>query len=708
MSNKHIFFIHGVGVQSDEKLQRKIDDLAENFLSKNNGCYVNTKKKTTVQVSGDRYNFHYINWYKMCDYSRKKIKYNFKNILRIFNFLPLLLYALAKDRGDENEEEPLKGKGLIAKLFMSDPVSTISNARSISRIGILFLAIFAVLWVIFNFGILPVVVFLGLIAVCISASMLVFPGYNYISHIYSILDDIRTREYAIIRNICINVEENTKDGDEIILIGHSLGGYISHHISLNFNSYINKRVLIRLITVQSGLRPVTILQNIYSTYSWLWIYFFIFICDLLVTFLVASYIKVIYEYCFNALFNILNSLSNIIGLDNQDVFNVISSLLAGTVITLCMLIFLASVHYFLNFLLPNTSFGNIIEGPSFDGILIDVFSPRDIVSRFLHPGIIYHAPYLEIPLIPEYSIWKNHVNYFKDPSESLDLISISIINTDRLTCENNIQQVRNNWNDDSHPRMLRLSLYYTRIMYIYLIIAEAFVFLQVSRDLKYLIGPIIIIALFVALVILLYYFKIDNVADSQRQDYAVFYIMTVGGSVAYSAELASAYMFGSTVFLDGASWIYSILVFLSSALTLICILLQNPRYRINISMCSILVSYVAINIENWSGYSANILPMVIAGFAFLIVLPSAIQLQSYIIHWNANNVIIKLAKSRKNVINLDDFINLIVGVNKQFTVRDVRALYINKIDNYDGKKYYVGNINIMVDKKGSKVYLKER
>ena len=112
MSNKHIFFIHGVGVQSDEKLQRKIGDLAENFLSKNNGCYVNTKKKTTVQLSGDRYNFHYINWYKMCDYSRKNIKYNFKNILRIFNFLPLLLYVLAKDRGDETEGNRLGEKVL--------------------------------------------------------------------------------------------------------------------------------------------------------------------------------------------------------------------------------------------------------------------------------------------------------------------------------------------------------------------------------------------------------------------------------------------------------------------------------------------------------------------------------------------------------------------------------------------------------------------
>ena len=50
MSNKHIFFIHGVGVQSDEKLQRKIGDLAENFLSKNNGCYVNTKKENNCPI----------------------------------------------------------------------------------------------------------------------------------------------------------------------------------------------------------------------------------------------------------------------------------------------------------------------------------------------------------------------------------------------------------------------------------------------------------------------------------------------------------------------------------------------------------------------------------------------------------------------------------------------------------------------------------
>ena len=703
MSNKHIFFIHGVGVQSDEKLQRKIGDLAENFLSKNNGCYVNTKKKTTVQLSGDRYNFHYINWYKMCDYSRKNIKYNFKNILRIFNFLPLLLYILAKDRGDETEEEPLRGKGFIAKLFMSDPVSTISNARSISRIGILFLAIFSVLWIIFSVGIFSVVIFLVFIVLCFSAFIMVCPKYNWISHIYNILDDIRTREYAIIRNICINIEENTKDGDEIILIGHSLGGYISHHISLNFNSYINKRVLIRLITVQSGLRPVTILQNIYSTYSWLWVYFFIFICDLLAIFLIASYIKLIYEYCFNALFNIFNALSNVTGIDNQDVLNIISLLLASTVITLCMLILLALVHYFLNFRLPRISFGNIIEGPSFDGIWIDVFSPRDIVSRFVHPSIMYHGPYLEIPLIPEYSIRKNHVNYFKDPSESLDLISISIINTDRLTCENNIQQVRNNWNDDSHPRMLRLSLYYTRIMYIYLIIAEAFVFLQVSRDLKYLIGPIVIIALFVALVILLYYFKIDSVVDSQRQDYAVFYIMTVGGSVAYSAETASAYMFGSMIFLNGASWIYSILVFLSSTLTLICILLQNPRYRINISRYSVLVSLVAFNIENWIGYSANMLPVIISFLAALFVVPSALQSQVYIIQLNANNVINNLVSSGVRVIELEEFINRILGDNQQFTIRDLQTLYINKIDNYDSKKYCIGNL--MVDKKGNKVYL---
>ena len=704
MSNKHIFFIHGVGVESDEKLQRKIGDLAENFLSKNNGSYVDTTKKTTVQLIGDRYNFHYINWYKMCDYSRKNIKYNFKNILRIFNFLPLLLYILAKDRGDENEEEPLRGKGLIAKLFMSDPVSTISNARSISRIGILFLAIFSVLWIIFSVGIFSVVIFLVFIVLCFSTFIMVCPRYNWISHIYNILDDIRTREYAIIRDICINIEENTKDGDEIILIGHSLGGYISHHISLNFNSYINKRVLIRLITVQSGLRPVTILQNIYSTYSWLWVYFFIFICNLLAIFLIASYIKLIYEYCFNALSNIFNALSNVTGIDNQDVLNIISLLLASTVITLCMLVLLALVHYFLNFRLPRISFGNIIEGPSFDGIWIDVFSPRDIVSRFVHPSIMYHGPYLEIPLIPEYSIRKNHVNYFKDPSESLDLISISIINTDRLTCENNIQQVRNNWNDDSHPRMLRLSLYYTRIMYIYLIIAEAFVFLQVSRDPKYLIGPIIIIALFVALVILLYYFKIDNVADSQRQDYAVFYIMTVGGSVAYSAELASAYMFGSTVFLDGASWIYSILIFLSSMLSLICILIQNPRYRIYISGYSLLISAIAFIIESLNrDYALNILPLIISLLACYFIYPPALQSQAYMIHLNANNVINKFIDSGINIVDLDNFTDLIVGDNKQFTIRNVRTLYIDKIDNYDNKKYCIGNL--MVDKKGNKVYL---
>lgn len=158
MSNKHIFFIHGVGVQSDKKLQRKIGDLAENYSIMHND-YMGDDE-TTIQLDRDK--FHYINWYKMCDYSRKNIKYNFKNILRAFNFLPLLLYVLAKDRGDENEEEPLNGKGPIAKFFMSDPVSTISNARSISRIGILFLVIFVVLWIIFNFGIFPIVIFLGL------------------------------------------------------------------------------------------------------------------------------------------------------------------------------------------------------------------------------------------------------------------------------------------------------------------------------------------------------------------------------------------------------------------------------------------------------------------------------------------------------------------------------------------------------------------
>lgn len=700
MSNKHIFFIHGVGVQSDEKLQRKISDLAENYSIKHNGDMVN---ETTVQLGRDKYKFHYINWYKMCDYSRKNIKYNFKNILRIFNFLPLVLYVLAKDRGDENKEEPFKGKGIVAKLFMNDPVSTISNARSINRIGILFLAIFAVLWIIFNFGILPVVIFLGLITVCISASMLVFPRYNYISHIYSILDDINIGNCSIIRNICSSIEKDTEDGDEIILIGHSLGGYVSHHISLNFNKYINKRVLVRLITVQSGLRPVIILQNIYSTYSWLWVCFFIFICDLLAIFLVASYIKVIYEYCFNTLYNIFTALSNVTGLDNLDVLN--TTLLAGAVITLCMLVLLALVHYFLNFRLPRISFGNTIEGPSFGGLWIDIFSPRDVVSRFIHPDIVYHAPYFEIPLTPEYSILGNHVNYFKNPSESLDLICTSIINTDRLTCENNIQQVRNNWNSDSRPRMLRISLYYTRIMYIYLIIAELFVFLQVSRDLKYLIGPIIIILLFVILIILLYYFKIDNVADSQYQDYAVLYIRTVGGSAVYSAESASAYMFGSTVFLDGASWIYLLLVFLSSILTLSCILFRSPRYRINIVGISLIISMLAFTNENSNrDIVLNILPFIISFFAmFFIILPAG-QEKQHMIGLVSDNVINKLIASEVNVIDLNYFIELILEEgSRQFTKKDVQILYINKIVNYGNKKNFTGNL--IIDKKENKVYL---
>ena len=218
-----------------------------------------------------------------------------------------------------------------------------------------------------------------------------------------------------------------------------------------------------------------------------------------------------------------------------------------------------------------------------------------------------------------------------------------------------------------------------------------------------MIGPIVIIALFVALVILLYYFKIDSVVDSQRQDYAVFYIMTVGGSVAYSAETASAYMFGSMIFLNGASWIYSILVFLSSTLTLICILLQNPRYRINISRYSVLVSLVAFNIENWIGYSANMLPVIISFLAALLIVPSALQSQVYIIQLNANNVINNLVSSGVRVIELEEFINRILGDNQQFTIRDLQTLYINKIDNYDSKKYCIGNL--MVDKKGNKVYL---
>lgn len=689
MSNKHIFFIHGVGVQSDEKLQRKIGDLAENFLSKNNGCYVNTKKKTTVQLSGDIYNFHYINWYKMCDYSRKNIKYNFKNILRIFNFLPLLLYVLAKDRGDENEEEPLREKGFIAKLFMSDPVSTISNARSISRIGILFLAIFSVLWIIFNFGILPVVIFLGFIAVC----LMVWPKCNWISHIYNILDDIHTREYAIIRNICSNIEENTEDGDEIILVGHSLGGYISHHISLNFNNYIQRRILIRLITVQSGLRPVTILQNIYSAYSRLWKYFFFLIYGLCITFLATYYIKPIYEYLINIF-------------DGLGVSSTISTLLASTFISFPVIIPLVSIYHGLNFRLPRSPFKDGIEGPSFRGLWIDIFSPRDIVSRFVHPDIKHNNPYIEVSLTPEYNILGNHKNYFKKYSESLDIISISITSMNNSICENSIKKVINNWDGNSRPRMFRLSLYYARMMYIYLIIAELFIFLQISKEQKYLVGPIVLIVLSIILVIFLY--KTDDVMDLRNQDYSVFYIMTIGGSAIFIAEIASAYMFGSMIFLDGASWIYSTLIFFSSMLTLICILLQNPRYRINISMCSVLISYIAISIENWNGYSANMLPIIIAGLAFVIMILSANQPQLYIIHWNANNVINKLTESGRNVINLDDFINLIVGDNKQFTVRDVRALYINKIDNYDGKKYHVGNINIMVDKKGNKVYLKER
>lgn len=684
MSNKHIFFIHGVGVQSDEKLQRKIGDLAENFLSKNNGCYVNTKKKTTVQLSGDIYNFHYINWYKMCDYSRKNIKYNFKNILRIFNFLPLLLYVLAKDRGDENEEEPLREKGFIAKLFMSDPVSTISNARSISRIGILFLAIFSVLWIIFNFGILPVVIFLGFIAVC----LMVWPKCNWISHIYNILDDIHTREYAIIRNICSNIEENTEDGDEIILVGHSLGGYISHHISLNFNNYIQRRILIRLITVQSGLRPVTILQNIYSAYSRLWKYFFFLIYGLCITFLATYYIKPIYEYLINIF-------------DGLGVSSTISTLLASTFISFPVIIPLVSIYHGLNFRLPRSPFKDGIEGPSFRGLWIDIFSPRDIVSRFVHPDIKHNNPYIEVSLTPEYNILGNHKNYFKKYSESLDIISISITSMNNSICENSIKKVINNWDGNSRPRMFRLSLYYARMMYIYLIIAELFIFLQISKDPKYLVGPIVLILFFLTLTILLY--NIDNVMDSWNQDYAVLHIMTIGGSAIFSAETASAYMFGSMIFLNGASWIYSILVFLSSTLTLICILLQNPRYRINISRYSVLVSLVAFNIENWIGYSANMLPVIISFLAALLIVPSAVQSQVYIIQLNANNVINNLVSSGVRVIELEEFTNRILGDNKQFTIRDLQTLYINKIDNYDNKKYCIGNL--MVDKKGNKVYL---
>ena len=684
MSNKHIFFIHGVGVQSDEKLQRKIGDLAENFLSKNNGCYVNTKKKTTVQLSGDIYNFHYINWYKMCDYSRKNIKYNFKNILRIFNFLPLLLYVLAKDRGDENEEEPLREKGFIAKLFMSDPVSTISNARSISRIGILFLAIFSVLWIIFNFGILPVVIFLGFIAVC----LMVWPKCNWISHIYNILDDIHTREYAIIRNICSNIEENTEDGDEIILVGHSLGGYISHHISLNFNNYIQRRILIRLITVQSGLRPVTILQNIYSAYSRLWKYFFFLIYGLCITFLATYYIKPIYEYLINIF-------------DGLGVSSTISTLLASTFISFPVIIPLVSIYHGLNFRLPRSPFKDGIEGPSFRGLWIDIFSPRDIVSRFVHPDIKHNNPYIEVSLTPEYNILGNHKNYFKKYSESLDIISISITSMNNSICENSIKKVINNWDGNSRPRMFRLSLYYARMMYIYLIIAELFIFLQISKNPKYLVGPIVLILFFLTLTILLY--NIDNVMDSWNQDYAVLHIMTIGGSAIFSAETASAYMFGSMIFLNGASWIYSILVFLSSTLTLICILLQNPRYKINISRYSVLVSLVAFNIENWIGYSANMLPVIISFLAALLIVPSAVQSQVYIIQLNANNVINNLVSSGVRVIELEEFTNRILGDNKQFTIRDLQTLYINKIDNYDNKKYCIGNL--MVDKKGNKVYL---
>jgi len=699
MSNKHIFFIHGVGVQSDERLQRKISDLAENYSIKHNGYMVN---ETTVQLGRDKYKFHYINWYKMCDYSRKNIKYNFKNILRIFNFLPLILYVLAKDRGDENKEEPLKGKGIVAKLFMNDPVSTISNARSISRIGILFLAIFAVLWIIFNFGILPVVIFLMLMAVCISASMLVFPRYNYISHIYSILDDINIGNCSIIRNICSSIEKDTEDGDEIILIGHSLGGYVSHHISLNFNKYINKRVLVRLITVQSGLRPITLLQNIYSLYSPLWIYLFFFINCLFAIFLAGSYIKPIYEYLISI--NIFGNLSSLVGINNFSVSNTISVLLASTFIVFPVIIPLASVYIGLNFVLPFSSFGNGIEGPSFSGLWIDIFSPRDIVSRFVHPNIKYNNPYIEIPLTPEYSILGNHINYFKKYSESLDLISISILNIDDSTCENNIKQVINDWDDESRPRRFRLSLYYTRLMYIYLIIAELFVFLQVSKEPRYLFGPIILIALFLVLIILFYYYKIDNVMDSRDQDYAIFYIMTVGRSAFFSAEMASAYMFGSILFLNGASLVYILLVSLSSILTLSCTLFQNPRYRIYISRYSLLISAIAFIIESLNrDYALNILPLIISLLACYFIYPPALQSQAYMIHLNANNVINKFIDSGINIVDLDNFTDLIVGDNKQFTIRNVRTLYIDKIDNYDNKKYCIGNL--MVDKKGNKVYL---